>query len=188
MSFKDNLRKNRTRADFSQENLAEKMDVSRQTISKWENGDSYPSTEHIFMLTKILNCSADELISGNPSPTAKKNPRQNLGKLATAFIAIFLIFGFLTINNHQNENTIFSKIVDGSLDATLTTDGYTKDKIVGYGIDDENHTFYVKCDLKNSVGNPCSAIIYFCGENNSWQCQYLDDPDYLPSGEYRHVS
>ena len=62
MRFKDNLRKQRTKANLSQEGLAFKMSVSRQTISKWENGDTYPSTEHILMLAKILDCSMDNLI------------------------------------------------------------------------------------------------------------------------------
>lgn len=59
MEFKDNLRKYRSLARLSQESLADELSVSRQTVSKWENGDTYPSTKHIFMLSKILKCNVD---------------------------------------------------------------------------------------------------------------------------------
>ena len=62
MKFQDNLKIARTKANLSQEELAERMSVSRQTISKWENGDTYPSTKHIFMLAEALNCNVNQLI------------------------------------------------------------------------------------------------------------------------------
>ena len=40
------------------------MQVSRQTISKWENGETYPSTGHVLELAEILGCRVDELIGG----------------------------------------------------------------------------------------------------------------------------
>ena len=69
-------------------------------------------------------------------------------------------------------------------------DGYTKKKVIGYGITGADGTFYVKCDVENDgTGKPCSAIIYFCEKDGkySYKCQYLDDPDYLPKGEYYKV-
>ena len=65
VGFKNNLRKQRNLVGISQERLAEKMSVSRQTISKWENGDSYPSTRHIFELAEIFGCGVNELVTGS---------------------------------------------------------------------------------------------------------------------------
>ncbi|MCA5964098.1 helix-turn-helix domain-containing protein [Blautia sp. RD014234] len=45
MSFGENLQYYRKREEITQEQLAEKMEVSRQTISKWEAGTSYPEME-----------------------------------------------------------------------------------------------------------------------------------------------
>lgn len=207
MSFKDNLRKERTKAHLSQEGLAENMSVSRQTISKWENGDTYPSTKHILMLTKILNCSMDELVDNE---TENKRPvnmvyatsRKRYVYIVAGVVAalIIAIFGFALsnfISFETNVSTIndskiavFDKIIDGSLDDAITIDGYTKKKIIGYGITEENGTFYIKCDLYNDgTGNPCPAIIYFCENDGdySYECQYLDNPDYIPKGEYYKV-
>ncbi len=207
MSFKDNLRKERVRAHFSQEGLAENMSVSRQTISKWENGDTYPSTKHILMLTKILNCSMDELVDNEvenkqPVNMVYATSRKRYVFLVAGAVAVFVIaiFGFALsniISFETNVSTIndskiavFDKIIDGSLDDAITVDGYTKKKIIGYGIAEENGTFYIKCDLYNDgTGNPCPAIIYFCENDGdySYECQYLDNPDYIPKGEYYKV-
>lgn len=70
MSFGNNLREARKRASKTQENLAEELEVSRQSVSKWENGDGYPETEKLIQLSKLLNVSldllfADELIEDN---------------------------------------------------------------------------------------------------------------------------
>lgn len=207
MSFKDNLRKERSKANLSQEKLAFEMSVSRQTISKWENGDSYPSTKHILMLTKILNCSMDELVDNEAEDKQPTNivcttsPKRYVLLVASAIATLVIaIFGF-TLSNfisfETNNNTIndskvavFDKIIDGSLDDAITVDGYTKKKIIGYGITEENGTFYIKCDLYNDgTGNPCPAIIYFCEDDGdySYECQYLDNPDYIPKGEYYKV-
>lgn len=59
-----NLKKVRTRTGWSQERLAEELSVSRQTISKWETGETYPSMRHILTLSEILRCGFNELVEG----------------------------------------------------------------------------------------------------------------------------
>ena len=62
MKFKDKLQIQRKQNNLSQEQLAEKMGVSRQSISKWESGSTYPDMEKIIELTKILNCTLEDLL------------------------------------------------------------------------------------------------------------------------------
>ena len=64
MSFGKNLQNARKASGLSQEELADKMEVSRQSISKWESGSSYPETEKLIELAKLLGCQIDELING----------------------------------------------------------------------------------------------------------------------------
>lgn len=64
MSFADNLRTVRKERNISQEDLAESLNVSRQAVSKWEQGIGYPEMEKMIMLAKELNVSLDYLISG----------------------------------------------------------------------------------------------------------------------------
>lgn len=54
---------------FSQEELAEKIGVSRQAISKWERGESSPDTDNLIALARLYNISIDELINGTETPT-----------------------------------------------------------------------------------------------------------------------
>ena len=52
----------RKKALLTQEDLADKMDVSRQTIYKWEHNLAYPELRKLELLTQILNISFDELL------------------------------------------------------------------------------------------------------------------------------
>ena len=62
MKFGDNLRKIRKSKKMSQEQLAEKVNVTRQSVSKWENGESYPEMNNILELCKIFNCKLNDLV------------------------------------------------------------------------------------------------------------------------------
>ena len=62
--FAENLQFYRNRKEMTQEQLAEKMGVSRQTISKWEAGTSYPEMEKLLLLCDLFSCSMDTLMRG----------------------------------------------------------------------------------------------------------------------------
>ena len=73
MSFADNLIELRKYHDLSQEELAEKIGVSRQTLSKYETGESLPDNEKSKLLADAFGVSIDDLISYD------KNKEDNLG-------------------------------------------------------------------------------------------------------------
>jgi len=56
------LRENRMHCKMTQEFVAETLGVSRQAVSKWENGTSDPSTSNLMALAKLYGISAEELI------------------------------------------------------------------------------------------------------------------------------
>ena len=62
MSFAENLKILRKEKNLSQEQLAEIMDVSRQAVSKWEQGSGYPETEKLIALAQRLDVSLDVLL------------------------------------------------------------------------------------------------------------------------------
>ena len=62
MKFGDNLKLIRKRKNMSQEELAFKVNVSRQSVSKWENGEAYPEMNNILELCKIFNCKINDLV------------------------------------------------------------------------------------------------------------------------------
>ncbi len=65
MFFATNLQKLRKRENMSQEALAEKLDVTRQSVSKWESGASYPEIDKLISICKILNVDMDTLVNGD---------------------------------------------------------------------------------------------------------------------------
>lgn len=61
-SLSEALREQRTRCKMTQEFVAEHLGVSRQAVSKWENGTSDPSTANLLALAKLFGISAEELL------------------------------------------------------------------------------------------------------------------------------
>ena len=86
MKFDENLRTFRKQKEFSQEYLAEKMNVSRQTISKWENGTAMPDLRKLTDLASLFDVSMDELL-GTSAPDYKTSVSDNaeLENLKQAF-------------------------------------------------------------------------------------------------------
>ena len=65
MSTKEILHELRTKNGLSQDDLAEKVFVTRQAVSRWENGDTVPNTETLKLLSKVYNVSINTLL-GSP--------------------------------------------------------------------------------------------------------------------------
>lgn len=65
MELNKNIYNLRKEKGFSQEYMAEKINVSRQTISNWELGETSPNPEQLLLLSKILETSVDNLLGNN---------------------------------------------------------------------------------------------------------------------------
>ena len=76
----DNIADLRKSLNLSQEELAEKLNVSRQAISKWERNESYPETENLIALSKLFNVSIDDLIN---KPLENANAGESLENNST---------------------------------------------------------------------------------------------------------
>lgn len=66
----------RKKAGLSQEELADKLGVSRQAVSKWECAESSPDTDNLIALSKIYGISLDELINEDPSPKQEEKKEE----------------------------------------------------------------------------------------------------------------
>ena len=62
MDTKNIILELRTKTGLSQEELAEKILVTRQAVSRWENGETTPNTETLKLLSKVFDVSAGEII------------------------------------------------------------------------------------------------------------------------------
>lgn len=84
--FSENLIHLRKLKNISQEELAEKLNVSRQTISKWETGESLPDIEKTKLLAELFNVSIDDLVNfEQTSPSLGIPPK---GKYAFGVVTV----------------------------------------------------------------------------------------------------
>ena len=81
MELNAQIKKYRTELNLSQEELAEKVYVTRQTISNWENGKSYPDIHSLLLLSSLFNVSLDQLIKGDVETMKEIINEQEVKKL-----------------------------------------------------------------------------------------------------------
>ena len=87
MNLGENLKKIRKENNLSQEQLAESLGVSRQSVSKWESGLAYPETDKVLALCKMFNLNMDELMNQDykdVNETRQKN--SNINKYVDDFL------------------------------------------------------------------------------------------------------
>ena len=96
MKLGDNILKLRKDCKLSQEQLAEKVDVTRQTISNWELGETSPNPDQLKLLSKALNVSIDELLNNDIKQVLVEKVN-NTEKLAEIIIKILKVMGILFI-------------------------------------------------------------------------------------------
>ena len=91
MKLSENLKRIRKDNNLSQEQLAEKLGVSRQAVSKWESDQSYPEMDKVLLICKIFNYNIDELMNENVKEVDDaKESKININKYIEDF------FGFIT--------------------------------------------------------------------------------------------
>ena len=74
MEIKDILLKLRTKNSLSQDELAERIFVTRQAVSRWENGETVPNTETLKLLSKLFDVSIHWLLCFNEYCIYSNNP------------------------------------------------------------------------------------------------------------------
>ena len=97
MNFSENLRRLRKAKDIKQEALAEAMNVSRQTVSKWENGTAMPDFKKLNALAKYFGVTMDELLGFSND----KNNNDNINDYTKEYIN-----ELITLENMQSSKKI----------------------------------------------------------------------------------
>ena len=79
LNLGENIRKYRKRIDWTQEQLADRLGVSCQSVSRWESGNGYPDMEHLPTLARLFSVTMDELLGwGQPE---ERFTNDQLGKI-----------------------------------------------------------------------------------------------------------
>ncbi len=93
MELSDQIKKHRTQMGLSQEELAERIFVSRQTVSNWETDKTYPDVQSLLLLSQLFGASIDELVKGDVG-TMKETLRQDaqrMNRLTYAMVGLIAL-------------------------------------------------------------------------------------------------
>ena len=99
MEIGKKLKDARMKSGYTQESVAEKVNVSRQTISNWENEKSYPDIISVIELSNLYSISLDELLKGDEkmmehleeSTNVVKSTRKLIGAILLNIITVILL-------------------------------------------------------------------------------------------------
>lgn len=95
--FKDKIRDLRNSKNLTQEELAKKLHISRQSISKWENGLSYPTKESLSSLCEIFDVKVTDLLSEEEMILISIDNKDNIDSKGKRNIVLFSLIGTIII-------------------------------------------------------------------------------------------
>lgn len=112
MTLGETIRTLRKNAGLSQEALAEKLGVSRQAVSKWENDNGMPETEKLIVMAKLFDTSLDDLIgeekSAPTSPTAENSTQAHIDPAA---VTLDVARSFLDYQSHRLQRVALAALL-----------------------------------------------------------------------------
>lgn len=113
MEFNEKLQKLRTNENLTQEELAEKLYVSRAAISKWESGRGYPSIDSLKAIAKYFHVTIDELIGSEEIVNLAEQDMKSSNKKYTALICgildcLTLLLFFLPVFGNGDKTEVES--------------------------------------------------------------------------------
>ena len=116
MEIGKKLKNARIKAELTQEKAAEKIDVSRQTISNWENEKSYPDIISVIALSDLYSVSLDELLKGDQKMAEHLEESTNVVKsnkklIGAILLNIILMILLIALNILLPEGTYYLVIV-----------------------------------------------------------------------------
>ena len=142
MKLSDKLIEIRKGKGWSQEDFAEKMDVSRQAISRWENGTALPDAQNILRISKLFNVTADYLLNDDyegeidisavetaieetaPLVRKKKFPYWCLiPALCFVILAACVIIKVVKTSNEVHPHSVLSSVKENEVAPTCVAEG-----------------------------------------------------------------
>ena len=109
MDLGERIQEQRKKQNFTQDQLAEKLDVSRQAVSKWESGQSVPDVDKIVEMSGLFDVTTDYLLKGSEPPAPphdngipifndmRPNPAKIMELFAAGLIAVGAFIGWMSI-------------------------------------------------------------------------------------------
>lgn len=112
MTLGETIRTLRKNAGLSQEALAEKLGVSRQAVSKWENDNGMPETEKLIVMAKLFDTSLDDLIGEEKSaPTSHTAENSTQTHIDPAAVTLDVARSFLDYQSHRLQRVALAALL-----------------------------------------------------------------------------
>ncbi|MCM1498330.1 MAG: helix-turn-helix transcriptional regulator [Clostridium sp.] len=92
MNLGEQIRKYRTELSLSQDQLAEKLFVSRQSVSNWENDKTYPDIKSLLLLSELFSVSLDQLVKGDVEIMKQEINEQDRADLSRKSAILSILF------------------------------------------------------------------------------------------------
>ena len=143
MKLSDKLIMLRKENSWSQEDFAEKLDVSRQAISRWENGTALPDAQNILQISKLFNVSADYLLNDDyegeadvpaiqtvpeeAKPVTRKKKHRHWERILAVCLVVLLsacaIIWGIKSSNEVHAHPTLTRVIENEIAPTCTTEG-----------------------------------------------------------------
>lgn len=157
MKFDENLRNLRRENNYSQEYLAEKMSVSRQTISKWENGTAMPDLKKLTELANIFEVSMDTLLGNEYGLGESANDAQGIDNDTVDNIIAFIEADHKAILSKWKRILVFTIIIILII-AVIVTSSIVSN--LNYRIDDLQNQINISNNNQHFYSDEPSSTLY----------------------------
>lgn len=111
MKLADQLSTLRKSHNYSQEEVARKLNISKQAVSKWESGRGYPDIDNLVILSELYSVTLDELIKGDETFQKKISIDAKDDKNVAIMIAILIIGLALSYITNQSVVLMYTIII-----------------------------------------------------------------------------
>lgn len=156
MNLAENLKKIRKDNNLSQEQLAEQLGVSRQSVSKWESGQAYPEMDKVLQLAKMFNLNIDDLLNQDVREiNTEKQSKVAINKYIDDFLMFITktIDMFMSMRFKDKCKCIFEQIIVGCILLVLFTIVGAIGSSTLYGL-----TAMLPFSIQNIIYSICSSI------------------------------
>jgi len=116
MTIEERIQELRKRKGLSQEQLAEMLGVSRQAVSKWENGQSLPEVEKLITMGELFGVTIDYILKGDSLPTEddrKQHTSRNGSQIVSAVALMLILIGIVATFGQLSDGVYTMDIYGG---------------------------------------------------------------------------
>ncbi|SEL36231.1 DNA-binding transcriptional regulator, XRE-family HTH domain [Carnobacterium iners] len=113
MEISHEIKKRRTELNITQEELAERLDVTRAAVSNWEVGRNYPDIQLLLKISDELNISLDQLLRGDKTMVSSIDKKIKKGNFIDKYYIVFLTIVSTTLVGYFSFDNWVSTIIFG---------------------------------------------------------------------------